>query len=70
LTSRLHELVIKRDWAEKQADHYWEKAKDFEAKGWEDLALKANTLCAKEIHRVSCLYIKIDEVETMIDNLS
>lgn len=33
LSTKLHDLVIERDWAETQAEKYWNKAKGLEAQG-------------------------------------
>ena len=70
LTKKLHDLEIKRDWANKQADKYWEYAKQNEAQGWMDMALVSKTRCENEAHRVKCYDQEIKEVEKMIDKLS
>lgn len=68
LTTRLYDLIYKRDWIRKQANAEWEQAKKFEAQGWMDMALEFKIRYKQEAHRVKCYNQEIYEIEKMIDN--
>ncbi len=70
LTTKLHNLASLQDWAETQADKWWDRAKKYEAQGRMEMALDAKTRCEKESHRVNCFSQEIDEIEKMIDKMT
>jgi hypothetical protein len=54
LTAKLHNLASLQDWAETQADKWWNRAKKYEAQGRMEMAVQAKTRCEKEAHRMNC----------------
>ena len=70
LTTKLHDLIGKADWAQKRADHHWAKAKEYEDHGRIQHALEEKTCFEIEYHRMKCYRQEIQKTEKMIDRLS
>jgi hypothetical protein len=70
LTTKLHDLTSKADWAQNRADFHWNNAKNYEAQGRMNQALEEKTASEDEALRWKNYRLKIKEVENMIDNLT